>query len=88
MKRIEDLKVGDKVKITKSSRAWNTDIQRTSMDNWDGKIVEISSIEAFYYEGIIKHKITFPDDGRWTWCYEHGHFEVLDNPNQNLLLLI
>jgi hypothetical protein len=67
---ISTLKVGDKVRITKSDYNW---IYR--MDPYVGQVVKVIDV-------VTSHKgethIRFNDDGGHFWVYEHGHFVMVE----------
>lgn len=58
------LKVGDQVRITKSSRNWTS-----NMDKYADKVVTVTKVS--------RTSIRFNDDGDWNWVYGDGHFEIL-----------
>lgn len=58
------LKVGDQVRITKSSRNWVSD-----MNKYANKVVTVTKVNT--------KSICFDDDGDWGWVYGDGHFEIL-----------
>ena len=58
------LKVGDQVRITKSSRNWNS-----NMNEYVDKVVTVTR--------VFKEDIKFDNCGSWNWRYDDGHFEIL-----------
>ncbi len=70
---ISTLKVGDKVRITKSGRNWIA-----KMDPYVGQVVKVTVIDTTPNGNI---HISFNDDGGHFWVYEHGHFVVVEQKN-------
>ena len=72
------VKVGDKVRITKSNTNWCC-----SMDEYHGKIVIVTEVlpykSSYNKKYMDTSQIKFENDGGHWWIESQKHFEIINN---------
>lgn len=67
-----EIKVGDTVRIKKGFKNWGTG----PMCKYIGKEVIVTKTNG--------NSISFKDDGGWSWNFDQGHFDLVDNFNKEM----
>ena len=65
------IKVGDTVRIKKSTKNW-----AKSMCDYIGKEVTVTETNG--------NRIRFENCGEWDWNFNEGHFDLVDNSNKEM----